>query len=169
MTKQELLEMARKLQEQANSMSDELDSETSKSSDGEKTADGEKEVNNGDKPNREGDEKLTPSGELEEKPGIEPQTNGKITDDVTPKVDVEFEEDTTAEETIGVEEVLSANLDQRFATIATDYAKLKAEMDKMKVVLSEIMTRIELVQEITDKVTTVDHDTLLSESIKLMI
>jgi len=100
---------------------------------------------------------------------IEPQTNGKLTDDVTPKVDATFEQSTNAQEVNGVEQMLGANLDQRFATMQKELTETRIELDKVKVVLSEILTRIELVQEVTDRVTTVDHDSLLSESIKLLV
>lgn len=176
MTKQELLEMAKKLQAQAESMPDDTtESSTTTGTENtppatDDTIKGEKQVND-DPPseNIEEQQEITSDGEVEEPKQIEPQTNGKITDDVTPSVDVSFEQSTTATETAGVEQVLSANLDQRFATMLKNYTDVKAEVDKMKVVLSEIMTRIELVQEVTDKVTTVDHDTLLSESIKLLV
>lgn len=167
MTKKELLEMAAKLQAQAESMPDETGESAPTTGD---TIDGEKQVNDDPKEGEvEEPQALNANGEIEEPAQIEPQTNGKITDDVTPEVDVAFEQSTTATETAGVEQVLEANLDQRFATMLKNYTEVKAEVDKMKVVLSEIMTRIELVQEVTDKVTTVDHDTLLSESIKLMV
>lgn len=172
MTKQELLEMAKKLQAQAESMPDDTpDSATTtdahNSNESAKKSDDMTE--NKDPQNEENAEEVTENNELEEAKQIEPQTNGKITDKVKPGVESTFEENTTATETAGVEQVLAANFDQRFATMLTQYTELKVEMDKMKVALAEILTRIELVQEVTDKVTTVDHDTLLSESIKLLV
>lgn len=179
MTKSELLEMARKLQAQAESMPDEdgdsattTDAHNSNDNPNDKTTTAENNNNDngqGEPENTDAPNGVTEENELEEAKQIEPQTNGKITDKVVPGVDTGFEQSTTATETDGVEQVLAANFDQRFATILTQYTELKMEMDKMKVALSEIMTRIELVQEVTDKVTTVDHDTLLTESIKLLI
>lgn len=166
MTKQELLEMAKKLQEQADSMPDET-TESATTTGAEETS--ENPVNNEPESAETTEPELNENGEIEESAQIEPQTNGKITDDVSPSVNTAFEESTEATEVQGVEQVLEANLDQRFATMLKNYTDVKAEVDKMKVVLSEIMTRIELVQEVTDKVTTVDHDTLLTESIKLLI
>lgn len=166
MTKQELLEMAKKLQAEAEAMPDET-TESATTTGAEQPS--ENQENTEPTGEESAEPELTENGEVEEPAQIEPQTNGKITDDVTPSVNTTFEESTTATETKGVEQVLEANLDQRFATMLKNYSDVKAEVDKMKVVLSEIMTRIELVQEVTDKVTTVDHDTLLSESIKLMI
>lgn len=160
MTKQDLLDMVSKLQSQADSMPD----DTSESP----TTTSSKETNPETKETPQPQEE-TPNNEVEESTQIEPQTNGKVTDDITPKLDTSFQESTTATETVGVEQMLSANFDKRFATILTQYTELKMEVDKMKVALSEILTRIELVQEVTDKVTTVDHDSLLSESIKLLI
>lgn len=190
MTKQELLEMAKKLQAEAEAMPDESGESASTTvaesgdmagadsgdvkgaetpSDKIEKDTGEKPLNKDPKTDESAPQGLTPNNELEEAKQIEPQTNGKVTDSVKPGVDVAFEQSTTATETAGVEQVLSANFDQRFATFTTELTNLKVEMDKMKVALSEILTRIELVQEVTDKVTTVDHDTLLSESIKLLI
>lgn len=187
MTKQELLEMAAKLQEQANSMPDIGDkeaptteisdaggNETSGNESGAKEPSGDGgEMNSDPQTSKEVDpvtgKEINDNDELEEQKNIEPQTNGKITDDVKPGVKSEFEEPASGTETIGVEGVLAANLDQRFATLTAENQKLAAEMDKMKIALSEILTRIDLVQEVTDKVTTVDHDTLLSESIKLLV
>lgn len=173
MTKKEMLDMAAKLQAQAEAMPDEggdsaatTDAHNSNENPENKETTAENNNNDGD---GQGEPEMTPDGELEEGKQIEPQTNGKITDDVKPGVSSEFEEATTATETAGVEQVLAANFDQRFATILTQYTELKVEMDKMKVALAEIMTRIELVQEVTDKVATIDHDTLLSESIKLLV
>lgn len=166
MTKQELLEMAKKLQAEAEAMPDET-TESATTTGAEETSENPPDAETTGEENTEPE--LNENGEIEEQAQIEPQTNGKITDDVTPSVNTTFEESTAATETMGVEQVLEANLDQRFATMLKNYTDIKAEVDKMKVVLSEIMTRIELVQEVTDKVTTVDHDTLLSESIKLMI
>lgn len=174
MTKQELLEMAKKLQQQAESMPDDTGESASTTGteippETDDTVKGEKQVN--DDPVMEGEpqQEMTENGEMEEQKQIEPQTNGKVTDNIQAGVNTSFEESTVATETAGVEQVLQANFDQRFATMLTQYTELAAEMDKMKVALAEIMTRIELVQEVTDKVTTVDHDTLLSESIKLLI
>lgn len=173
MTKKEMLDMAAKLQAQAEAMPDEggdsattTDAHNSNENPADKTT--TPENNNNDSEERE---EMSPNGqgELEEGKQIEPQTNGKITDNVEPGVDSTFQEATTATETAGVEQVLAANFDQRFATILTQYTELKVEFDKMKVALAEIMTRIDLVQEVTDKVTTVDHDTLLSESISLLV
>lgn len=187
MTKQELLEMAAKLQEQANSMPDVADKEapTTESKPAGETSEStpdsaaKQEKEGGGDMNAEPESSaekdpdtgrdINANDELEEKKNIEPQTNGKITDDVKQGPDVAFEEPASGTETLGVEGVLSANLDQRFATLTASYQQLAAEMDKMKIALSEILTRIDLVQEVTDKVTTVDHDTLLSESIKLLI
>lgn len=175
MTKQEMLEMAKKLQAQADAMPDdsgENPASTTTESGGEdvekKPATDSKDGTAKDSEMAETQEE-TSDGEVEEQKQIEPQTNGKITDDVTPKVDTQFENPAPMEEPNGVEQVLHANFDQRFATFTKELAILKSEMDKMKVVLSEIMTRIELVQEVTDKVTTVDHESLLTESIKLLV
>lgn len=167
MTKQELLEMAKKLQAQAESMPDETPAETDPPTPQETTPPDSNSSNNNEV-NDDPEKKMDSNGELEEEAQIEPQTNGKITDDITPKVDTQFEESTDAQETVGVDQLLSSNIDVRFATFQGEYDNLKMEVDKLKVAMAEILTRIELVQEVTDKVVTVDHDSLLGEAVRLL-
>ena len=166
MTKQELLEMARKLQEQADGMEDET-SDTSESTDSEDTSSAsESEADTSENPDTD---TLEPESE-----SIDPQPNGEIQSDVTevqPAVKSEFVDTppVPAVEPVGVEEPLTSNIDERFATAFQQYQEVKQELDKLKVAINEIMTRVDLVQEVTDKVATVDHDTLLTESIKLLV
>ena len=165
MTKQELLEMARKLQEQADGMEDEP-SDTSESTDSEDPPSAsESEADTSENP----DTDIPPESE-----DIDPQPNGEIQPDVTevqPAVKSEFVDTppVPAVEPVGVEEPLTSNIDERFATAFQQYQEVKQELDKLKVAINEIMTRVDLVQEVTDKVATVDHDTLLTESIKLLV
>jgi hypothetical protein len=99
---------------------------------------------------------------------VDPQTNG-TKDDVTPKVDATFEEPTNAQETQGTQEDNGTNYDQMFASYDKRLLEQAMEIDKLKLFCSEIGTRLELVSEITDKVVTVDHDSLLTDSIKLLV
>lgn len=166
MTVQELIDMLNKLQQQTEITTNNIDSDTTNNDSDNNDSDNtniDTENTNINEP------QLTETGEINEPANIEPQTNGKKTDSIVAGVKSSFEEETTATETIGVEQLLSANFDERFGTLTNELSDIKIEMDKMKVALSEILTRIDLVQEVTDKVTTVDHDTLLSESIKLLI
>ena len=168
MTKQELLEMARKLQEQADGMEDEP-SDTSESTDSEDTSSASASESEADTSENPATDTLEPESE-----SIDPQPNGEIQSDVTevqPAVKSEFVDTppVPAVEPVGVEEPLTSNIDERFATAFQQYQEVKQELDKLKVAINEIMTRVDLVQEVTDKVATVDHDTLLTESIKLLV
>lgn len=176
MTKAELLEMAKKLQAEAEAMPDETPA--SASTEGVENPPGEEPVNKSpgsESPasgtGEDGEtEEVNANGELEESKQIEPQTNGKITDDIAPGVDVAFEQSTTATEVSGAEQVISANIDERFATVLQEITTLKMEQDKINVAMSQILTRIELVQEVTDKVVSpISHDTLLTDAVKLLV
>jgi len=101
---------------------------------------------------------------------IDPQTNGApVEDDVTPKVDAEFTAPADGVETVGTQNDNGTNYDAMFASYEKRLSDQAVEIDKLKVFCAEIGTRLELVQEITDKVTTVDHDSLLTDSIKLLV
>ena len=147
MTKQELLDMAEKLRQQAESMGD----ETSDSP--ESTNDGNTEPS--DEPIPQEDE--VPSELESETPAdIDPEPNGAKEEPPTESEPPSEENLSEGTEVIGTEQVATANIDERFATALEQYNALKQEVDKIKVALSEIMTRIDLVQEVTDKVSTVN-------------
>lgn len=160
MSKEEIMKMIEMLQKEADKISSNENPQPEESF----TEDGNEPV-------------VNENDEVEEQKQIEPQTNGEITDDIPYKEDAKAgiteepsgESTSVAGEVVGFEDMLANNFDERWATIQSNYDILKAEQDKMKVALSEILTRIELVQNVTDKVTTIDHDTLLTESIKLLV
>ena len=83
----------------------------------------------------------------------------------------EFEESTTAteQEPTGTNDVLMQSIDLRFATYEKRLTVFATEFDKLKVAVNNIMTRIELVEDITDNITEVDNDELLSESLAKML
>jgi hypothetical protein len=166
MTREQIEEIISKLQSELDSMPVESNESATTTDSGDKV-----DTNSTDSTASNGESlpEINSNDEAEEPTQIEPQTNGAITDDVTPKVNTTFEESTNASEVIGTEQVLEANVDQRFATMQTQITEMKIGFDKMQVALAEILTRIELVQEVTDKVTTVDHDSLLTESIRLLV
>jgi len=107
----------------------------------------------------------------ENNPQDENITNGGLEDDtvIVNAVDTTFEETSTDVEVIGVDELLSQSIDLRLATMQGEIDKVKTENDKLKVALSQILSRISLVETVTDKVVTVDTDTLLTDSIKMLI
>lgn len=192
MTRKEIEDKIAELQKQLeNAPADDTETAGATSSDSAgKTADtgSDKEINAEPKDEETADEerRLNSNDELEEGKQIEPQTNGAITDDIpaanvdenSPSLSVavvpgpksKFEESTAALEVAGTEAAVTVNYDEKFATIAKEYALLMGKIDKLEVAMSQILTRIDLVQEVTDKVVApVTHDSLLAESIKLLV
>lgn len=189
MTKKEIEAKIAELQKQLESASDgtedtatappEKDGDTSA-----KVDSGENEMNS-DPESGNGEQEVNENDEIEEQKQIEPQTNGPITDNVekanvdenspalatavVPGPKSNFEAPTTAVEVVGTELPVTVNYDEKFATIAKEYAVLAGAIDKLNVQMAQILTRIDLVQEVTDKVVTPDHDTFLTQAVNLLV
>lgn len=151
-----------------------------------KVDDGSNEINGSPKDaNDEPEQEVNSNDEIEEQKQIEPQTNGAITDDVpaanqdenspalatavVPGPKSVYEAPTNAVEVVGTELPVTVNYDEKFATIAKEYAVLAGAIDKLNVQMAQILTRIDLVQEVTDKVVTPDHDTFLTQAVNLLV
>lgn len=190
MTRKEIEAEIARLQSQLETATDE--SEDTATAPPEKDGDTAAKVDSGDNemnsdPEAANDEQeINSNDEVEEQKQIEPQTNGPITDDVPKTANQDegspalatavvpgpksvYENPTNAVEVVGAEQPVTFNYDEKFATIAKEYAVLAGAIDKLNVQMAQILTRIDLVQEVTDKVVTPDHDTFLTQAVSLLV
>ncbi|MCL2311006.1 MAG: hypothetical protein FWC41_00745 [Firmicutes bacterium] len=110
--------------------------------------------------------------ESQESKGEEVETNGNPLNDneeIKQGIDANFEENINIQEPKGADEILTQSIDLRFGTYESKLQQCREEIDKLKVALNMIMTRIDLVEDVTDKFIEVDSDSLLTESIKLLV
>ena len=105
-------------------------------------------------------------------------TNGAIKDntdaikdneDITDALKTDYEETAQAQETTGAQEVLAQSIDERFATYEAKLTQALISIDALQVDLARIMTHIDLIEDVTDNFVTIDHDALLTASIKSLI
>lgn len=190
MTKKEIEAKIAELQSQLeNAPEDEGETSENDMGEGAKTPDtGKGNEMNADPKSEDAEDsaEINANDEIEEQKQIEPQTNGPITDDVPSTANQDenspalatavvpgpksvYENPTNAVEVVGTELPVTVNYDEKFATIAKEYAVLAGAIDKLNVQMAQILTRIDLVQEVTDKVVTPDHDTFLTQAVNLLV
>ena len=97
-------------------------------------------------------------------------TNGALPDNtnITPGYNTEFEEK-TSNSGVEINDILGQSIDLKLGSFQNQIDIVKSTIDKQNVILSGIMSRIELVEDIADKVTTVDTTELLTNSVTKLL